>query len=345
MEKRVTIYDIAKKLNISTGTVNRALNDKAEVSSKTKQLVVETAQMMGFKVNKAAKSLSRNTVKMGFIINYDIPAFHDEIINGVKAANKELSDFNISLECYIAQMPTPSRRLEILNKMNEMADKGINGILVLPSADMRGYHELIQELFEKNVSVATVCSDILGSSRVFSIRQDAFLSGKIAAELLWWFTESKNVAIFTGYKEVGVHAEVIEGFFDESNRKKLNIIGIFENHDDPLLAYNTTQVVLRENPQIEGIYINTANSSAVCKKIKEMGLAGKIKVVASDIFPELKSFMMDDTIHASIFQDSFNQGRLALKFLYQHIAEATPVEKNILIKPQIILKSNVDSFS
>ncbi len=30
--KKVTIYDIASELNISTATVNRALNDKAQIS-------------------------------------------------------------------------------------------------------------------------------------------------------------------------------------------------------------------------------------------------------------------------------------------------------------------------
>lgn len=45
-------------------------------------------------------------------------------------------------------------------------------------------------------------------------------------------------------------------------------------------------------------------------------------------------------MQASIFRDPFSQGRLAVKSLYRHITQEERFEKDILIKPQIILKSN-----
>jgi LacI family transcriptional regulator len=170
------------------------------------------------------------------------------------------------------------------------------------------------------------------------------LSGRITAELLWWLTPNKNIVVSTGYRSIGIHPEVIEGFYNGCKRKPLNIIGVYENHDDPEMAYYTTGKVLDQYPELEGIYISTANSTAVCKKLIEKGCAGRIKVVASDFFPELKKYMEEDVIHASIFQDPFNQGRLALKYLYRYIAEGRAFERDILIKPQIILKSNMGSF-
>jgi ABC-type sugar transport system, periplasmic component len=344
MEKRVTIYDIADKLNISTTTVFRALNGKARVSGETKKLVEDTAREMGFKVNKVAKGLARNTIKLGLIVSWSIPEFNNEIIRGAHAAYEELSDFNVAFKCYTTKQSPHNQRQEILDKIDDMASDGYNGILILPCADMRGFHEKIQELSTNGIAVASVVSSILGSKSIFSLRQNALLSGGIASELLWWFTANKNIAIFTGYQGAGIHPEVIEGFYDGCKSKALNIIGIYENHDDPELAYYTTGKVLDEHPELEGIYICSANSVTVCKRLKEKGYAGRIKVVASDIFPELKDYMMEDVIHASIFQDPFNQGRLALKYMYQHIAEGKLFDKDILIKPQIILKSNIETF-
>lgn len=58
-ELPVTIQDIAKKLNISTATVSRVLNKKASalVSDATKREVLETAEEMGYHVNRAARAL------------------------------------------------------------------------------------------------------------------------------------------------------------------------------------------------------------------------------------------------------------------------------------------------
>jgi Transcriptional regulators len=344
MGERVTIYDIAKQLNISTATVNRALNGKNKVSEETRKTVIETANSMGFKPNKAAKSLARNTIKLGLVINYDIPDFHEELLRGAKAAYEELSDYNVEFKYYIASQPMHSRRQEIIDKMKEMAGDRCNGILFMPSPDQRGYHELMRELATNNIVVATIVTDVLGSSRLFSLRQNGLFAGKIAAELLWYFTSLKKVAIFTGYKSVGVHAETIEGFFETARQKPIQIIGVYENQDDPELAYYNTEKLISQHPDIEGIYINTANSSSVCKKLKETGYGGRVKIVASDVFPELKEHMMEDIIHATLFQDPFNQGRLALKYLYQHIAEGAKFENDILIKPQIVLKSNMDLF-
>ena len=59
MEKRVTIYDIAARLGISTATVNRALTGKPRVKEETRELVLKTAAEMGFKPNTLARSLAR----------------------------------------------------------------------------------------------------------------------------------------------------------------------------------------------------------------------------------------------------------------------------------------------
>jgi LacI family transcriptional regulator len=344
MDKRITIYDIADKLNLSTTTVFRAINNKPRVSDKTKRLVLETAEAMGFKVNKAAKSLARNTIKLCFIIGYRVPVFHDEVIRGVKAASEELADFNMRLECHIVEDKIAAR-YSILTLIKEAAESGCQGILLLPSPDMRGYHELISDLTGNNhIQIALIGTDIPGSNKLFSLRQDGMTSGSLAAELLWWFTERKSVVVFTGYKDIGIHAEVLDGFYRGCRKYPLNILDVLENHDDSDLAYYNTEKAIRLYPELEGIYINSANSLTVCQKLEELGLGGKIKVVASDVFPELLKYMRQGIVHASIFQDPFNQGRRALKQLYGCIAEGEVCEKNILVRPQVVLHSNMDTF-
>ena len=50
-DKEITIWDIAKKLNISIATVSRALKDDPVVQKKTKKKILETALEMGYRSN------------------------------------------------------------------------------------------------------------------------------------------------------------------------------------------------------------------------------------------------------------------------------------------------------
>ncbi|NLM55441.1 MAG: LacI family transcriptional regulator [Firmicutes bacterium] len=60
MKKRVTIKDIASKLNISPTAVSRALNDHSDISESLKKRVQETARDMGYTRNVIAKRLVTN---------------------------------------------------------------------------------------------------------------------------------------------------------------------------------------------------------------------------------------------------------------------------------------------
>ncbi len=53
----MNIIEFAKELNLSIGTVSRALNDRPEVSGKTRQLVFSKAQELGFTPNANARRL------------------------------------------------------------------------------------------------------------------------------------------------------------------------------------------------------------------------------------------------------------------------------------------------
>ncbi|BDI32075.1 LacI family transcriptional regulator [Capsulimonas corticalis] len=53
----MNIIEFAKALNLSIGTVSRALNDRAQVSPKTRQFVLEKAEELGYVPNSNARSL------------------------------------------------------------------------------------------------------------------------------------------------------------------------------------------------------------------------------------------------------------------------------------------------
>src|SRR5579859_7168278 len=84
-DKEVTIYDLARKLNISIATVSRALKDDPVVSKKTKKKIADLAQEMGYRSNNFARNLrTKRTNTIGVIIPRINSYFMSAVIAGME---------------------------------------------------------------------------------------------------------------------------------------------------------------------------------------------------------------------------------------------------------------------
>ena len=74
----ITIRDVARRLNLSTTTVSRALDGYDDVAEETRQLIVKTAHEMGYVPNQAARQLRRRrSDTIGYILPAEKPRFSD----------------------------------------------------------------------------------------------------------------------------------------------------------------------------------------------------------------------------------------------------------------------------
>jgi LacI family transcriptional regulator len=89
--KEVTIYDLARKLNVSIATVSRALKDDPVVSKKTKKRVFDLAEEMGYRYNHFARNLrEQRTYTIGVIVPRLNSYFMSTVIAGIESvANSE----------------------------------------------------------------------------------------------------------------------------------------------------------------------------------------------------------------------------------------------------------------
>lgn len=347
LNKRITIYDIAERLGISTTTVYRALNDKPKVSMDTRNAVLEAAQEMGFKANTLARSLARKNIKIAVVAFTSFPEFHKCFLMGARDAHTELMDYNIQVEYFSyeqgdSNFSAGDRYLKEL--FENIAYGGYDGALICAREC-----EQFKLLRDNQVTVATAINDVSPELRQFCVRYNGWVAGKIAAELLWWqMDRSKSVILASGAsgpQQKGIHSEIERGFFEQLEVTPLKVACVYYNYDNASFAYEETNRVLELYPDIGGVYINSFNSSGILQSLREHGLLGKASVVTSDIYDELRACLADGSVSASIFQDQYNQGKIGLKTLFQSISEATEPEDTILIPPQIILRSNMDLFA
>ena len=85
MNEKTTIYDIAKRLNITAATVSRALNNNPKIKKSTRELVQETANLMNYKQNKLALALkSGRSNNVGIIVPRVDNNFFGTVIRGIE---------------------------------------------------------------------------------------------------------------------------------------------------------------------------------------------------------------------------------------------------------------------
>ena len=122
--KEVTIYDIAKSLNISPSTVSRALNNDSSVNSKTKKKISEAAARMGYRSNLVARSLrQQNSNTIGVIASDLNSSIMISVLSGIEKIANE-SGYGI-----IITDSSQSVEKETINAAN-LFNRRVDGLIV-----------------------------------------------------------------------------------------------------------------------------------------------------------------------------------------------------------------------
>jgi LacI family transcriptional regulator len=340
--KRATVKDIATELNISLGTVSKALTGKTGISEETRTMVMDTAKRLGYRVNRLAQSLARNPIVIGIIFPKVWPEFYGYLGQGIQNVLEKMRDYNV-----IGKYKGISSLFsgdEIRSALDSFIAEGVNAVILCP-ASVTSCGIYLNKLYENNIPVVILGTDLPDGQRLTCVRVDACMAGRLAGEFMNWVVpENKSIAVFIGNKGMKDHGEKVEGFLQEMQNSTLKICGIYETQDEPEVAYHLTKKIIREIPDLAGIYVATGNSIAVCKCIVEHNLEGKIRIIGTDIFPDIKKYVDDGVINGVIFQNPIKQGELSVRTIYAYLAEGTKCEDNIYVQPQLILRNNITNY-
>lgn len=84
-EKEITIYDIARQLNISAATVSRGLKDHPAIKKSTRKKIQELARQLGYRSNTFASNLrKKHTHTIGVIVPRLSSYFMSNVIAGME---------------------------------------------------------------------------------------------------------------------------------------------------------------------------------------------------------------------------------------------------------------------
>jgi LacI family transcriptional regulator len=339
----VGIKEIAKLLGISIGTVDRALHARTGISAKTRAKVLKKAEELNYRPNIAARSLKLNRrLRIAVHLPHQITSFFDPLRDGIRtAATNAGSNLEIEFRTY------PYIGKGDVELLETDIGRGYDGVIVTPGNPAR-FDPVIRRLVAQGTPVICVASDAPRSGRLASVAVDAGISGGIAAELFSRTLQKPgSVAIITGDLSTLDHAEKLKGFAATlaTMAPHLSLLPAIETHDRPKDAARATVALLAHKPRPAGIYINTANSLPVLCALEDRNALGQIQVIATDLFPELVSFLESGKILATLYQRPFNQGKAALEALTRYLLDGIVPENATRFAPHIILRSNLPLFA
>jgi LacI family transcriptional regulator len=344
MEKVVRLEDIAKALNISIGTVDRALNHRQGVSPITKARVLQMAKALAYRPNLAARMLSsRKRLRISVNLPAQTASFWDTVSDGIRSeAGKYFSTTGVGLEFHT--FPRYGHGEE--EAFEAALASQVDGIIASTARPHR-LRPLIRKAARAHIPVLAVVSDAPGTERLATVGIDSLASGALAGELLSRFVQGTGkLAMITGDLAVNEHEEKFQSFQQaiQSQFPGITVLAPLENHEDASEARENCRLLLENTPDLRGIYISTSNSIPVLQALESVGMLGQIPVITTDLFPELVPYIESGGVLATLYQRPFRQGQLAFRLLHNFIAEDICPSPQLRLAPLLVMKSNLKFF-
>ncbi len=340
---RVTLFDIAEALSISTGTVHRALHDHPGVNPMTRTRVLQMSKDMGYRPNMAARLLSQNK-QLHVSINTlkGTTSFWDEVRGGIKEEARALGMHGADIE--FRTFPSLGEGEEEAFKAAMAAES--DGIILFPSRP-RSLRTWMRCASHSKVPVVCVSTDAPDTSRIAVVSVDTMASGSLAADLMGRFLNQKGkVAVTLSALAITEHAEKLTAFEKTLStlHPKLSFLDPIEDHDVESEAYDKCRKLFTSHPDLAGIYITTEASMPVVQAARDAQILDRLTIIATDLFPALIEQIRDGKVAATIYQRPHTQGRLAFRVLQEFLVYGRCPAFRITLAPHLIMLGNLDFF-
>lgn len=321
----ITIYDIAKELQISPSTVSRTFSNPGLVKEKTRNLVLEKAREMGYQQNMVASQLRNRTSNIIALVSLqrDWSWFTDNLANGVQdeawAAGYEIVVLNGNSEHLEGISICEKMRFAgIIVASTELGRDSVYSNDVLPVVYVNRMIEDKNRILPDDRYGICQAMDYLremGHSKI------GFINGPESS----MHSSIRYNAYLDKMKEFGY--KVNPGWMKRGDWK-------FES------AYLCTKELLEEKELPTALMVaNDQMCTAVYRALREKGLVPgeDISVIGHDDI-EYSQMMFPALTTVSI--PLYEMGRLAGKMLLDQIQGETEVKENI-VKGRLIIRDSV----
>ena len=334
-EKEVTIYDIAKKLKISASTVSRGLQDHPAISKKTKKMIFDMVDKMGYRTNHFARNLrTSKTNTIGVLVHELNSNFITSVLAGIEKVTAE--------EGYDIIIAHSSERYEkeAANAQN-LFDKRVDGLIASLAVDTRNLDHY-NSFMEKNVPVLffdRVEQD--GKNTVVII--DNAKCGYLATDHLIK-QGCKRIAHVTSSLKRNVYSQRYKGYRD----------ALFDNNipfDESLVivqdlseksGVDAALKMLKMTPRPDGVFLTNDFVAAVCMRtLKEHGLSIPKDIAVVGFNNDAVGTLIEPAL-TTINYPGEDMGEIAARNLINHLKGISSLHQTntIVVRSELIVRKS-----
>lgn len=349
MQKRIRIKDIAKLAGVSSGTVDRIVHNRGNVSQKSREAVEKVLKEMNYRPNIHMSSLS---LKKRYQILFIAPKFSsgeywESIYMGIQRALSELENIDINCKKITYNQYDVYACKEEFEKALKL---NFDAVIIGPIFQSET-QEFCHQLDEKEIPYVFVDSNVGNTNPLAYFSANHYISGYLMCKLInSIMNKGKDIGIMQAMRigNESANSTILRknGFTDYLNENNL----LNKIHRIPFSAMEPEKNealfddFFEKNKNIGGIVVLNSRGNVIANYISERQLPD-IKLVCVDLTEANVKTLKKGAIDFLIGQKPERQGYLAMKFLIEHLIFKMPIKIANILPLDILTKETIDLYS
>ncbi|MBN1939466.1 MAG: LacI family DNA-binding transcriptional regulator [Candidatus Aminicenantes bacterium] len=340
-----TIKEIARRANVSIGTVDRVIHGRGRVAAKTEKRIRRIVEEIGYKPNIFAKQLRLGRTFM-FGVVMPKPAQDSRFwalpeAGAIRAA-RELTQQRVKVRFFHYDKFSAASLFRVQRKLTRT---GLDGLLVAPVLS-RVFEDFFAAL-PPDLPYVLFDSFIPKANHVSCIGQDAYQSGVLSARLMRLLAPAPGpLAVLRVLPEDYHIDERVRGFIDSSRPAAANHpVEVFEV--DPHAGAAARDRIFSRVVGVDGlngVFVANSSTHQIAAYLQSRPLRRRIRVVGYDLVSENVRLLRAGAIDFLISQRPERQGYLGVMTLFRHVVLNEPVDRTIMMPIDIIARENLEHY-
>ncbi|WP_042200621.1 substrate-binding domain-containing protein [Paenibacillus camerounensis] len=273
---------------------------------------------------------TKNTRNIHMIVKMNKGDYWNTVKLGAEAAAKE---FNVKLTF---KAPDSESMIDEQVAMVEDSISQHADAIILAASSYMGLAQVVDQAAYSKIPVVSVDAEV-GSAKVRAyVGSNGYEAGQKSAERLITLLNGTGEIGILNFTSASLNEQQVSGSIDygardadEREKGFLNYAARYPNIDVVQISYtssNTTEAealtrqMLENHPGLRGIAtLNETASQGAGKVIQSQGLDNIIKMVAFDSSPSMLELLQNGTVQATVIQNPFSNGYLAVKYAVEAV--------------------------
>jgi LacI family transcriptional regulator len=352
MKERIRIKDIATKAGVSSGTVDRVLHKRGNVSKKSREKVMKALELLDYSPNVLASVLAYNrSWKIAALVpSCSKDPFWRLPKDGILGALRVVKDYGVTVDFHHFEENNVE---DFEKKANLILGGNYQSVIVAPIFSEQSilFLEGCNELNLPYVQINTYL-DVDVNNFLCYIGQDSYHSGNLGAKLLAFGLAPSEKAMICHMEELVYDSQHLidkergfKDYFASHNSLDIEVVtGHFADpHDeDGLLTFFNN--FLAKNTEVKGIFVTTSRTFHVVRALRKLGKSD-LKIVGFDLIDENLEYLQSEDIDFLINQNPYKQGYLALINIFNFLIRKINPNKLQHLPLDVVLKENVSYYT